>query len=71
MAVIFYTLLDVLTWNAYDVRLYTKAEKKEPQFHFLKKLTEQLTRSYMKRKEKNIHLQRDIKIALRRILQIH
>ena len=68
---IFYRLLDVSTSNAYVVRLSPQPQKRETRFHFIKKLAEQLTRPYMERREKNIHLQRDIKIAFCRILQIH
>ncbi|XP_026331127.1 piggyBac transposable element-derived protein 4-like [Hyposmocoma kahamanoa] len=68
---IFYRLLDVSTSNAYVVSLSAQAQKKETRFHFIKMLAEQLTRPYMERRVKSIHIQRDLKFALRRILQIH
>lgn len=67
---VFYRLLDISASNCYIVSLSAKGQtqKTESRFKFLKKLAEQLTRPHMERRENNPQMQRDIKVALRRIL---
>lgn len=67
---VFYRLLDISASNCYVVSLsaQTQGQKIESRFKFMKRLAEQLTRPHMERRENNVKIQRDIRIALRRIL---
>lgn len=67
---VFYRMLDISASNCYVVSLSTQAQgqKVESRFKFMKRLAEQLTRPHMERRENNVKIQRNIRIALRRIL---
>lgn len=67
---IFYRMLDISASNAYVISFSNQAQKTKSRFKFLKQLAEQLTRPHMERREKNDHIQRDLKNSIRRILQI-
>lgn len=67
---IFYRLLDISASNSYVVFLSTQLQKSESRFSFMKRLAGQLTRPHMQRRERMTAIQRDIRLSLRRVLQL-
>ncbi|CAB3249420.1 unnamed protein product [Arctia plantaginis] len=67
---IFYRLLDISASNSYVVSLSVtpQGQKVESRFKFLKRLAEQLVRPHLERRVSNVKLQRDIRNAIRSIL---
>ncbi|GBP12955.1 PiggyBac transposable element-derived protein 4 [Eumeta japonica] len=67
---VFCRMLDISASNCYVVRLSTQphGQKTETRFLFMKNLAKGLTIPHMDRRANNLKLQRDIRMAIRRIL---